>query len=108
MREDLDPSEGRACTRVYVLAPWIISTISTPVTIIALITRSGDSTFFLRSYGLLVLAIGVPAGIVSARVAYVAAIHAGGCNGRRIAARYFLCAFLLVAAAMAVMLPVLG
>jgi hypothetical protein len=73
-----------------------------------MVSRAGDSRFFLTAYGLLVLAIGVPAGIVSARVAYVAAVHAGGCNGRRVAARYFLCAFLVVAAAMAVLLPVLG
>ncbi|UYV12908.1 MAG: hypothetical protein NCW75_01150 [Phycisphaera sp.] len=108
MSEATDPPPVPACTRVYVLAPWIISAISAPVALIALAFRAGGSAFFLTSYGLLMLAIGVPAGIVSARVAYVAAVHAGGCNGRRVAARYFLCAILLVAAAMAVMLPVLG
>ncbi len=106
MREGADSGEG-ASTRVYVIAPWIISTISAPVALVVPFARSGGSSFFLTSYALLALTIGVPTGIVSARVAYLAAVHGGARNGKRVAARYFLAGFLLVAASMAVMLPVL-
>lgn len=108
MREAIDPLPPPPNARIYVLAPWIISSVSAPVALFVPFVRSGGSSFFLTSYALLALTIGVPSGIVSARVAYVAAVHGGALNGKRVAARYFLAAFLLVAASMAVMLPVLG
>lgn len=106
MCEAAHPPPAPPDTRVYVLAPWLISAVSTLVTVVALIVRSAESGFFV-AYGLMVLAIGAPAGIVAARVAYVAAVHGGAQRGSRVAARYFLAAFLLVAATMAIMLPVL-
>ncbi|MEQ8844684.1 MAG: hypothetical protein RIB58_07490 [Phycisphaerales bacterium] len=105
MHDAIEPPPVAPDTRIYVLAPWIISIISTLATIATLVIRSGESAHFFTAYGVLVLAIGVPAGVVSARVAYVAAVHGGATNGKRVATRYFLAAFLLVAAAMAVMLP---
>lgn len=107
MHDALEPPPTAPDTRAYVIAPWIISIFSTLVTILALVIRSGESAHFFTAYGVLVLAIGVPAGVVSARVAYVAAVHSGATNGKRVATRYFLTAFLCVAAAMAVMLPTL-
>ncbi|MEQ8317619.1 MAG: hypothetical protein RIE77_03000 [Phycisphaerales bacterium] len=108
MRDSTDQGPPPPSARPYVLVPWIISSVSAPVALVVPFVRSGGSSFFLTSYALLALTIGVPTGIVSARVAYLAAVHDGAHNGKRVAARYFLAAFLLVAASMAVMLPVLG
>ena len=107
MHDALPPAPAPPSTRVYLIAPWLISITSGLITIVALALRSRNSAFFLTAFPLLVLAIGVPAGVVSARVAYVAAVHGGARNGKRVATRYFLAAFLLVAAMMAVMLPAL-
>ena len=107
MHDAPEPPLGDLNTRIYVLAPWLISITGAMVTLVALAVRSGESAHFAKAYGLLVLAIGVPAGVVSARVAYVVVVHGGATNAKRVATRYFLAALLLVAATMAVMLPVL-
>ena len=90
---------------IYVVGPWGVSGVSLVASIVTLVLRLSESSFFWTTMVILIAAISMPASIVAARVAYVASTHVNPGSGRRAAFRYFVATFLLVSVLMLMMLP---